>query len=621
MSGLFGYLDPRNDLPSETAERMARVMGCPADRSTSILRGPSVTIGCVSKGIYHGEGEPLAGVDPNRTCLFMGRILGVNGQQEGIDPVAAARTAFLDDASPGCLSSTNGPFAAAVSDETDGHLELITDRYGMYPIYVAKYRSAVLFSTQIKGLLAAGVLPLELNPLAITLMLTIGELVGEHTPFRAIRLLPAGSKVVFSTGTESVTRYWQYQFDAQDMDFEDTARQLGRQLRIAVKQICSDSVSVGVPLSGGLDSRVLLAATPDPTKVPSFTWGIAGCRDMRYAAEAAQILGSPHQTFEYEGDHLERSAAPGVWITEGQLPAIDFHVFPFVDRMAARCDIILNGYAGDAVLGGNFIKRAWWHAPDRTQAAAALWRWRDTMVQEPYRTGLLGDMLEECDWSTARAAFIDAYHEAPGHSTMDATMAFLLDNRVRRYTSCGTSLLRWRVESDHPFFDNDFFDCASRVPYAWRSRHRFYLQVMRTCFADIAKVRWQRTGLPAACPQWLVYSSLAAHRLGRIKPLKPLFRSRQATNFPDWLRGPLRTYVTNLLCDHRTLDRGLFGADALRRVVQDHMEGRVDNTSLIGSLMTLELFARLFVDADAELINRCRVDAPSPQAVSAEPVR
>ena len=195
-------------------------------------------------------------------------------------------------------------------------------------------------------------------------------------------------------------------------------------------------------------------------------------------------------------------------------------------------------------------------------------------------------------------------------------MAFLLDNHVRRYTSCGTSLLRWRVESDQPFFDNDFLDLVLRTPHAWRFRHQLYLHMLRTCFPEVAEVRWQRTGLRAGAPRWLLYVSLGIHRLNRYKLLQPLFRSRQVSSFDGWIRGPLRNYVTGLLNDPRTLDRGLCDPDTLRRAVQDHVDSGLNNSTLLGSLMALELFARLFVDRDMELIERCRISAPSAHVVN-----
>jgi asparagine synthase (glutamine-hydrolysing) len=281
-----------------------------------------------------------------------------------------------------------------------------------------------------------------------------------------------------------------------------------------------------------------------------------------------------------------------------------------VDPVAEDCDTILNGYAGDAILGGNFINRAWWEAETRPRAAEALWKWRDTQLRPPYRETLFGPALSGCAVYSAKATFINGYLGTEGDTPMDAAMAFLLDNRVRRRTLCGTELMRWRVESDQPFFDNDFVDFLMGVPHAWRFRHSLYIQMLKSCFPTAGRARWDRTGLRANAPRWLRYLSLGAHRLGRYRPFRPLFRSRQVADFPSWMRGPLRTYIEGLLTDQRTLDRQLFNPDVVRRALADHMASVTDNSSLLGSLISLELFARLHVDRDSRMIESRRVPCP-----------
>ena len=282
----------------------------------------------------------------------------------------------------------------------------------------------------------------------------------------------------------------------------------------------------------------------------------------------------------------------------------------------------MNGYAGDAILGGSFIKKNWWYATTREKAAAALWQWRDIQCPPAFRHRIVGRAMQGCDFTDARKAFEDALMAMPGRTPMGAAQAFLLDNRVRRRTSCGTALMRWRVEPDHPFFDNDFFDFAGSIPYGWRYRHRLYTEVMRRCFPEVAGVRWQRTGLPAGAPYALMFCALALHKLDRISLARRFFKARTVSDFGGWMRGPLRGYITDLLTDARTLDRGWFVVDTVRAALSDHFEARADYSSLIGAMITLELFARLFVDRDDALVSERRTEPPPIKTIrwrSAQP--
>lgn len=631
MSGLFGYFDPAGELPADLAGRMSAEMTTPSDRKAIIVCGAGFVMGCQSKGIYPGEAELLSDARGGGHALFTGRLLNLEPGEPVADgsggpgdvagaaeaAVQRARRLFTHDPGGDELARANGPFAAVLWDARAGRMTLITDRYGMYPLYLARYRSAVLFAGQIRGLLASGVVARTLDPVAVDLMLHIGELVGEHTLLQSVRIMPAGTRLILERSGARSERYWHYHFKAAEDDFQDAAVRLAEGMKTAVQRVCHASPRITVPLSGGLDSRVLLAACPDPAVVPSVTWGLAGCRDLRYAAAAAQRLGSPHQGFVYQGDYLAEWAPVGVWATEGQLPCTDFHVLPYVDEVARRGDVILNGLAGDVLLGGNFIKRDWWHAATRADAAAALWRWRDKQIPTGLGGGLYGPALERAAGS-GRAAFIAEYLAAPGDEPMDAGMAFLLDNRIRRRTSCGTSLMRWRVESDQPFFDNDFLDLVCRLPHAWRFRHKIYLAMLRHGFPQAARVRWQRTGLPAGAPTWMMYAALGAHRLARGPLLARLFKGRQVSDFAGWMRRELRGYMSGALQDGRTLQRGLFQPDALRRIWSEHLDGRHDHSSLLGAILAVELFARLFVDGSAELLARCRVTGPPARQITLE---
>ena len=81
------------------------------------------------------------------------------------------------------------------------------------------------------------------------------------------------------------------------------------------------------------------------------------------------------------------------------------------------------------------------------------------------------------------------------------------------------------------------------------------------------------------------------------------------------MRGPLRGYITDLLTDAKTLDRGWFVADTVRAVVHDHLEARANRSSLMGAMISLELFARLFVDRDDAMVSDRRTEPPPIKTV------
>ncbi len=587
-------------MPADAAERMARALSLAPGERAAAYRSGAMCIGVVDKELVPGAGQLLRKDGTGRTAVFQGEVLAFDGAGRLAGSKERAESLFTGALSDRLLASAVGPFAAVILDEREAAIEVVGDRYGHYLIYWATCGRAVIFASQIKALLASGVVPVEVDEEALALMLTIGEVTGELTLVRGVRALPAGSVARITADGLSVRRYWDYRFgSAGHADFGEAAERCGELLVQAVERICAAHPQVAVPLSGGLDSRVALAAVPDPSRVPSHTWGLPGCRDLRYGAAAARVLGSPHHGYEYDPRYVERVGEHGIWLTEGTCDLTDMHVRPYVEAVRASAPVTLDGLAGDAILGGNFIRKEWWQAREPRQAGAALWNWRAGMLGPEVGAALLGGERYASITATARDRFLAAYTASPGETEMDRAMAFLLDNRVRRCSCGGTHLFRWRIEPHFPFYDNDFFDYVCTLPHAWRHRHRLYVEMIRRRFAAVGRVRWQRTGL-AARHRWPArFVSAAWHkvneRVGRAVPGFDLFPSRHVARFDLWFRGPLRPFVERVLLAERTRARGLLRDEGVRLVLDRHQAG-ANHAKLIGVLVGIELFCRSFIE-------------------------
>ncbi len=600
MSGIFGFLDLDRQLPPDAAQRMARALSvAPGSRARIVVSGPAC-IGVVDKGIFPGSSQVLRAADSSREAVFQGEMLSEGESDVGGDPIERARRLFCHTLDDHRLARANGPFTAAILDTAGQTIEVAGDRYQRYLTFYIQIGRTVLFAGAIKALLACGLFPAELNPDAFGLMLTIGEVAGDLTLVRGVRVIPSGTIASIDERGISFRSFWRYAFrESPQMGFRRSAERSGELLRQAVNRVCASHETVGVPLSGGLDSRMLLAACPDASRVPSFTWGISGCRDLRYARRVADALGSPHESHVYDPTYIERLGERGVWLTEGLCDAADMHVLPYVETVAARCPVLLDGFAGDVLLGGNFIKRRWWEARGVAEAAEALWSWRAGLLKPEIGRALLGEARYTDVVERARRLFCDCFAGYAAETEMSRVMAFLMDNRMRRCSIGGAHLFRWRVELHMPFYDNDFFDHVSCLPHAWRFRHRVYIEMIRRCFASVGRVPWQRTGLPARTRWPARFFSACTHRAGEWATKRlgwpDLFSGRHVSRFDLWFRGPLRPYVQEVLGSERFLSRGLVRAEGVRAVLKAHEAG-VNHSKLIGVLLAMELFHRLFID-------------------------
>lgn len=607
MSALFGFFDPYGQLQAPlVAARMARALVRPPGSETLIEHA-----GCGCLGVVHAGGSRReAWLHVEADAILRGQL----GRVARRDDPEAVDT-HNDEISGASLQELRGHFALARLDPNQRRLTLASDHLGSRPLYICRHEGAFFFASQLKAILAALDKRWSLNPESVASMLAFGEMIGNRTLIDGIQTLPAATLLTIGATGSTSNLYWQYRYRVnRRIDWGDAVEATGQALNQAVGRALVHTRNPAVPLSGGLDSRFVIELASKSSQPAAYTWGLPGCRDIEFAKMVTALLGTRHQIWFFDPGYLAEWGEKGTWYTEGQTPATNFHVLPFVDRLADQGhDVLLDGFAGDGLLGGNFINDAWLDSADFGQSAEAMWHWR----RRAFCSGLERPLLPEQEAAT-REMFVSQYLGYPGSTPMDKAMAFLLDNRVRRTTMCGSEIFRTRLPVWQPFTDVDVLKAFCHVPHRWRKRHRFYLAVFKAYAIRSAAIPYQRTLLPARVPYGLTWLSLAAHRayeelairLGLQRP----FAGKLPSNFPSWFRGALRSYVKEILACERCLDRGVIPPDAARQVLAEHFAGQFNNATQIGAMLSLELFCRLFLDDLDDSIRRLCTPQPHSSA-------
>lgn len=581
MISLIAVYDPHRELAEDAFDKMILTAGL--TKSNVVYQ--SEWCGLAVKNFYD---LPATNTKNDDLLAWIGEF-----EQVGTDLACQQ----LRSTQPNAILTVKGAFLAARINEAEKNLTLISDRFGSYPCYLHRYKSAVVFSTAIQPMLTVIRQP-SLNLDAVATLLSIGEVINDQTLLSGITTLPAAARFSCSADAIKSEQYWHY---VHEEDFSgkrcDRVAETGEALRTAVNNAIEAYHHVSIPLSGGLDSRFLHGlATKTDRQVDAFTWGVPGCKDLRYAKAVCEKTQTPHHQFEFAPDYLAKLAKQGVAMTEGVTPAVHFHVLPFADKMnLSGRSVLLDGFAGDATLGGNFINSAWLDNDDFHQAANSIWRWRLNGFCQSAETLGLNDYQQH-----AKEQFTALYQRYAGASSMDKAMAFLLDNRVRRITTAGTQIFRSQIMVKQPFMHQDMIEVTRKLPHEWRKRHRFYLEVMKQSTPDVAKVPWQRTSLPVSVPYWMTLASLGAQRyLGKQWPFSQWFSGKSPSQFDEWFRGPLRSFVESTLFSDKSQQRGVLPIEVLKNAWQLHQARKLDATNLIGAALTIELFAQQFIDINA----------------------
>ena len=266
----------------------------------------------------------------------------------------------------GIVPRLRGIFAMAIWDPRSRSVHLVRDHLGIKPLYWTRVRSALLggdillFASEVRALLASGVIERRLDPAGIASYLSQGFVVGPTTMVQGIELLPAAGILTIAPGKSAqdlnhytLGCYWRPPSSDIGRTTEDELRhELANTVRM---QLVSDA-PLGIFLSGGIDSSAVaaLASEAEPGAVHTFTIGFdeAGLDESQYAARVAAAIGSRHSNVTLREEDFLRQLPDA--LTAIDQPTFDALNTYFVSRAAreAGMTVALAGTGGDELFGG-----------------------------------------------------------------------------------------------------------------------------------------------------------------------------------------------------------------------------------------------------------------------------
>src|SRR5438034_5907970 len=302
----------------------------------------------------------------------------------------------LDDASylvhlyeeMGCefLEKLNGWFSGILLDLREQKFVLFNDRYGVNRLYFHEDAHGFYFSSEAKALLKILPATRQLNLRGLGEILCCEAVLQNRSLFSGISLLPAGSSWVFSRGepvkkkTYFKQEAWEGQPELAESDFYEKLKETWTRV---LPKYFTGKQSIGLSLTGGVDSRMILAWAPrSQGTLPCYTWGgtYRDCADVKIARRTAKLCEQPHNTIAVDGEFL--SAFPvlaerAVYISDGTLDvtgALDL----YVQRLARQiAPVRLSG-----VCGGEILRRLVMFKPDSPQQGVF-----DSELERSFRDG------------------------------------------------------------------------------------------------------------------------------------------------------------------------------------------------------------------------------------------
>ena len=625
MCGITGKVSLAGAVERDLLERMCTVIEHRGPDSRGIFLDEGVGLGVQRLRIIDLEtgDQPIFNEDGSVVVVLNGEIynyeqLRTELRRRGHTLSTQSDTEVIvhlyEDHGADCVRHLHGMFAFAIWDGRRRQLLLARDRVGKKPLFYALESETLWFGSEAKSILQDPAIDRQMDGDAIDCFLQLEYVPDPLSAFRGLRKLAPAHTLLWREGAVEITRYWKLSYRRGPIATEPEAHEeIRAQLLEATRLRLRSDVPLGAFLSGGVDSSAVVAAMAKQSKrVKTYSIGfdVEEYDETAYAREVARLYDTDHEELRVEPSAMDvlprlvwhygepfadSSAIPSFYLAEltrrhvtvalnGDGGDENFAGYPrhvgsvFTDRVGRwpRPALVALATAAD-VLGpdsrGNSF-RSRFHRVTHTALAPPEQRYtRWFMAFDPAERALLytPEFASSLGDVFAHAAFVTAYRESDAEDYVNR----LLDVDVQTYLASDLLVkmdiasMAHSLEVRSPLLDHRFMEFAAGLPGTWKLRGR----TTKKLFKD-------------ALRPWL--------------PEHVLYREKQGFAVPleTWFRRQLKELPAEILLDPRTLERGLFREEHLRRIIVEHVNGVRDRQKQIWSLIQLELWLRTFIDGD-----------------------
>jgi asparagine synthase (glutamine-hydrolysing) len=533
--------------------------------------------------VFAGEEYPAPG---------FARDLKARGHNCNLEGPSYLPHAYEED--PNFLKNLNGRFHGIVADLTRGTATLFNDRFGLQRLCFHEAKDAFYFAAEAKAILAVRPELRSMDLRGMGEFISSGCVLENRTLFTGIYALPAASAWTFRAGAlEKKAAYFEpREWEQQEpLDEESYYQQLREAFTTRLPRYFNGRERIGVSLTGGLDTRIIMAWRKAPSgDLPCYTFGsmYRENQDVYLARQVAEICGQPYQVVTDDERALSRFAHYAertLYLTDGSVD-ISRSVDLWNNEMARQiAPVRMVGTFGSEIIRRAVMFKAVQPSP------------------QPFSPGILAEV------SRAMQTYRNLLQ---GHRT--SLVAF---TQPAAYHFGVLMLEQTQLTLRSPYLDNEIVRTVFRAPKVEQGED-VRMRLIREGSPALARLRTDRglgisSPIMAAVsrayleftfkaeyaydygmPQWVaqVDHALAPFHLERL-----WMGRHKLFHFRWWYRTILAKYVQEMLLDSRTLCRPYLERKGVEAIVKGHLKGNRNYTTTIHRLLSLELLHRLFLDA------------------------
>ena len=463
--------------------------------------------------------------------------------------VAAAIDGSVD------LTSLSGSFHGFYSQPASKRVVAITDRLGSRPIFACSLPGLLCLASHIRLLLTLpGVRPV-IERESLAQYVRNQEIFENRTLYRDINILTPATVLDVNQGIQRMEKrsYWSLAPNEPFQNREEAIGATARAFSAATVRLLDGSHQTGLLLSGGMDSRMLLACATGSfhTNIRSRTFGSELTEEARTARKLSEISGIEWDIIEQNHGHYWENMHDAVGSTNGLYLSYHGHTFyPSKVLVSSGVDTALNGWAIDGLFSGSYFPKKTFNVAGRQIYSYRLGEIRDKREALSY-------LLKSFDIQKGifEHSCLQDHMHAYWKESSEAAVGRLLNEAVERssnpydwidFVLWGSGIckfrsfpmvegIRFHLRERNPLFESDVLDVYRRLPPKWRYLGPVFRRALLRLNSSLARVPYANIGASAFAPpvvQAISLQTRTAWRANKERIARSTHRLGMATRPP-----------------------------------------------------------------------------------------
>ena len=431
-------------------------------------------------------------------------------------------------------SLINGEFLSIHFSEKSKDLCVVNDRFASIPFYFFEYNEHIygsIFYNSLWNYLKKEVPDVKCNEEAIFEFLWLQRLTGNKTYDNYTKFLESSSEFYYSKNKISIKKYWYPSFEKTNCSLNECAEQLSILLKNSVKNKTSDSgIKLGMFLSGGLDSRIILSSFENPPTC--FTFGVTENNESKVAKNVARIVNAPHYFIKLPSDPYSEKINEMVYLGGGMY-VFDHSIFYGHSREVQNyANVLFHGHGIDYMFQGMYVPSKPFKIWNKNSPYLKIRRLSQDLVHDflhniPFR--LKFDLISYIKKEYRSKLYDSLYNSieqifSQGKDFCNTPYDFweygIIHSLSRHYPNTNLSSIASCAEQRTIVFENSIFDFYLSLPNKHRINSKIARKTLEIMNPELSRLKLANNNFSASDGPFLRTLNLSVDKFARISGIR-----------------------------------------------------------------------------------------------------